>query len=52
MKTLEEAFITAHYQATADDTVVVFGSFYSVSAVLIYMRIAATIKKNIDGLVQ
>jgi dihydrofolate synthase/folylpolyglutamate synthase len=33
-KTLEEAFLNALTQAAADDVVVVFGSFYSVSAVL------------------
>jgi dihydrofolate synthase/folylpolyglutamate synthase len=37
-KTLEEAFLNALTQAAADDVVVVFGSFYSVSAVLKLQR--------------
>jgi dihydrofolate synthase/folylpolyglutamate synthase len=52
-ETLEEAFITAHYEATADDTVVVFGSFYSVSAVLyLHDELQQQSKQNIDGTVQ
>jgi dihydrofolate synthase/folylpolyglutamate synthase len=37
-ETLEEAFLNALNQAAADDVVVVFGSFYSVSAVLKLQR--------------
>jgi len=48
-ETLEEAFLKALEQADAEDTVVVFGSFYSVSAVLKFHR---QIQKNINGFVQ
>lgn len=48
-ETLEEAFLNAHNQANADDTVVVFGSFYSVSAVL---QLHRQLQKNINGFVQ
>ena len=31
---IEEAFLNAHSRATAEDTIIVFGSFFSVAAVL------------------
>jgi dihydrofolate synthase/folylpolyglutamate synthase len=50
-ETLDAAFFNAVDQAQSEDTVVVFGSFYSVSAVL-KLKQQSQLQKNVDGLVQ